>query len=75
MDKQILPRFIDIRQARKMYSLSRCKILELIYNRDIIATKKCGKWLIETQSIENFLKEDYNKMELKMKKFFEEIMC
>ena len=69
MNKQILPKFINIRQARRMYSLSRCKILELIYNRDIVATKKCGKWLIETQSMEDFLKEDYNKMELKMREF------
>ena len=65
--KEPIPIFIDIRKAQKLFCLSRSKILKLIYDGEIIASKKCNKWLIKTESLSDFLEDDNKEINLKIK--------
>ncbi len=62
--KEITPMWLDIKTACQMFSISKPTLLKIIYNGEIIASKKLGKWLICKDSLNQYFMEDHNKLEL-----------
>jgi len=52
------PRWLSITQACKYAAMGDKTLMHYIQNGDIYATKKCGKWIVDRESIDLFMLTD-----------------
>ena len=63
-NNNIYPLWIDIRTACKMFCISKPTLLKIIHKGDVIAVKKLGKWLINTNSLNDYFMDEFKQLEL-----------